>query len=185
MLSITELKKNSLIQLEGEPFRVIEYQHTKQGRGGAIVKTKLKSLASGNVLARTFKGNEKIEPAEVEKCDLQFLYTSGNNVLLMDSNNYEQYEVDKDVIGGGLSFLPEGSIIIGLIFNQKLVGAEIPPKIIIKVEHTEPAVRGDTAKAAQKPARLENGTSINVPLFISSGDKIKVDTRSGDYIERA
>lgn len=185
MLSITELRKNSLIQIEGEPFRVIEYQHTQQGRGGAIVKTKLKSLVSGNLLSKTFKGNEKAEPAEVDKRDLQFLYKSATTASLMDSKNYEQYEIDIDVIGDGLNFLPEGLIIIGLIFDQKLVGVEIPPKVAIKVEYTEPAVRGDTAKAAQKPARLENGTSLNVPLFINSGDKIKVDTRSGTYIERA
>lgn len=185
MLSITELRKNSLIQVEGEPFRVIEYHHTKQGRGGAIVKTKLKSLVSGNVLSKTFKGNEKVEAAEVEKRDLQFLYKTESTASLMDTENYEQYEVEKEVIGEGLNFLPEGAKIIGLIFNQKLVGAEIAPKIVLKVEHTEPAVRGDTAKAAQKPARLENGASINVPLFINTGDSVRVDTRNGAYIERA
>lgn len=184
MYSITDLKKDVLIELGDIVYRVIDYQHTKMGRGGAVAKTKLKNLSNGSVLSRSFKGNEKIAPAQVDKVDMQYLYMEGKQAILMDTNTFEQLPADSSVLGDGLRFVPAGSTVITLQHEGKVIGLELPNQVGIKVSHTAAGVRGDTAKAAMKEATLESGASVQVPLFINTGDVIKVDTRTGRYLER-
>lgn len=184
MYGVSDLKKDTLVQIDGVPYKIIDYQHTQLGRGGAIVKTKLKNLLNNTVLSKTFKGNEKVESAQVERLDMQYLYKQAERISLMDSTSYEQYGIDADTAGAAIKYLPEGSEVIALVFEGKVIGLELPKKLIVKVASTDAAVRGDTAKAAQKPARLETGASVQVPLFIKTGDSIRIDA-SGQYLERA
>lgn len=185
MISIAELKKDSIIQLEGKPYKVIEYQHAKMGRGGAVAKTKLKNLINGSVVSKTFAGSDKIEPADITYKKLQFLYSQGEQLFLMDSENYEQTEFSAKEAGGEAKFLSEGMEVTGLVFNGKIIGIELPKIITVKVAHTEPGVKGDTVSATLKPATIETGANVQVPLFVKQNDVIKVDTRSGQYVGRA
>lgn len=173
------------MQLGGVPYKILDSQHTKVARGGAIVRAKLRNLLDGSVRQETFKGNDKLEPANVQKIDMQYLYNDGGRLLLMNSQNYEQFTIAAADVGNGANFIAEGSNVIALVFNAKVIGLDIPAKMILKITQTEPGIQGDTAKAALKPAVLESGATIQVPLFIKSGDRVKVDTRSGSYIERA
>lgn len=184
MYDITDLKKDVLIQIGGLPYRILDSQHSKQARGGAVMRLKLKNLIDGSVRAATFQGSDKIEPANVQKIDVQYLYKDGNNFVLMDMTSYNQDSVPANVVGDAGKFLIEGCELVAQRFNERIIGIELPKKISVKVANTEPAVRGDTSKAAQKKAELENGTTIFVPLFISSGDTVKIDSQTGKYVER-
>lgn len=185
MYDITDLKKDVLVQLGGQPYRILDSQHSKQARGGAVMRVKLKNLIDGSVRQETFQGSDKVEPANVQKVDVQYLYRDGNSFVLMDMANYNQDNVDADVLGDAGKYLIEGSELVAQRFNDRIIGVELPKKISVKVANTEPAVRGDTSKAAQKKAELENGTTIFVPLFINAGDTVKIDSQSGKYVERA
>lgn len=185
MYSVADLRKDLVVLYRGKPHKIVEYQHTKLGRGGAIARTKLKNLIDGSVVSETFKGNEKLEPATVERVDMQYLYRSGNNAVLMDLSNYEQSEVSASTLGNGLGFLAEGSNVVALRFEGRVIDIELPTKIALSVTETAPGLQGDTAKAALKPATLETGAQVQVPLFVKTGDKIRVDTRTGAYVERA
>lgn len=185
MADLAELRKDALIELQGQPFRILESQHSKQARGGAVVRVKLKNLIDGSVRQETFQGSDKVDAAQVDKIDVQYLYRDTNGYVVMDMASYEQETVADGVVGGVGRFLIEGNQLLALRFNNRIIGVELPKKISVKVAKTEPAVRGDTSKAAQKAAELENGTTVQVPLFIATGDVIKVDTESGRYVERA
>ncbi len=174
-----------MIQLAGVPFRIVEYQHTQLGRGGAVVRTKLRNLLDGSVQSRSFKGNDKVEPARVDKVNMQYLYQDGFNLVLMDLQTYEQMQLEKQLAGSQADFLAEGSEVVALVFNNRVIGIELPAKLALKVAHTEPGSQGDTAKAALKPATLESGAIIKVPLFINTDDVVIVDTRTSSYVERA
>jgi elongation factor P len=185
MLSISELRKDTLIQINGIPYRVAEYQHSKMGRGGAVAKTKLKNLIDGTVVSKTFQGNDKIQSAEIQYKSLQFLYKQNNQLYLMNIKTYDQISVTIAVAGSEAVFLSDGMEVTGLFFEDKLIGLELPKIILTKVTNTEPGVKGDTVSASLKPATIEPGAIVQVPLFVKNGDTIKVDTRSGDYVGRA
>ena len=185
MLSITELKTGTTIEWKGEPYVVIAYEHGKLGRGGGFVRTRLRNLLSGNVIEETFKGAVQVEEANLEKRSASFLYRQNNQLVFMDSANFEQYQIPAKSLGVSAGFLKEGQAVLALIFKGNPISAELPIKVELKVTETPPGVRGDTATGGQKQALLESGATISVPLFINEGEIIRVNTQEGTYVERA
>lgn len=185
MLSINVLKPGTKIIFNGMPHRVISAEHSKLGRGGGILRTKIKNLISGTILEKTFAGAEKIEEAELETKKAQFLYKDDTGYHFMDSSNFEQFTLTKSQLGKTANFLKEGAEIDILYFSEKPINIQLPIKITLEVAYTEPGFRGNTASTVTKPATLETGAQIQVPLFIKTGDKIVLDTRTGEYVERA
>jgi len=184
VMTPNQFKKGKKIEIDGEPYSVVEYLHVKMGRGGANVRTKLKSLLSGNVIERTFKSDEKIKEPDFEEKNMQYLYNDGENYYFMDNENFEQISISADDLGELADFMPENLNVEVQLFNQKPVGVELPNFVELEVVETEPGLKGDTVTGGSKPAKLSTGGSINVPLFISEGDFVKIDTRDGSYIER-
>jgi len=185
MYSITELRKDTLIDLDGVPYKVTDYSHTKMGRGGATVKVKIKNLINGSVLDRSFATNEKIAPADVTRSKVQYLYRSGDDLALMDMQSFDQYEVPVDMTEEVAKYFPEGSELTALVFNEKIIGFDLPKNVVVEVTQAAKGAKGDTASSATMPATLETGQEVQVPLFIKQGDKVRIDTRSGQYLERA
>lgn len=183
-LSITDLKKGTLFQLDGHPYRVVEYAQKVMGRGGSIVNVKIKSLLDGHVLEKTFKGNEQFDPAHVSNSNAQFLYADEKNAYFMDEATYETHELNRAVLGNVLSFLREGLIVQLQYFEGRPIGIEPPKNVFLKVTYTEDVVKGDTSSAVTKDAKVETGAVVKVPAFIKVGDIISVDTTTGNYRER-
>ncbi len=184
MLSITELRNGTTIELEGAPHMVLSYSHSKMGRGGAVVRTKLRNLKTNATYERSFHGNDKVDEAHLQQTDATFLFKEGSILHFMNNASYEQFSMTADVVGDAAKYLLEGAPITIMFYDNQPIGVNIPIKMDFKVIHTEPGVRGDTAQGGTKPATLETGTSVIVPLFISIGDTIRVDTRDGSYVER-
>ena len=184
MYSPTELKKNTVIQLDGAPFKVVEYSQKVVGRGGSIVNVKLKNLLTGAVLPKTFKGQDKIEPAEVLNRRVQFLYDDGSDFFFMDPETYEQYQVPLELIGDAKGFLKESAELELQFFNGAIVGLVLPKNTWLAVVRTEHVVKGDTTSSVMKDAELETGLVIKVPAFIKEGDVVSVDTETLAYRER-
>jgi elongation factor P len=182
--SITDLKKGTLVQIDGQPWRVVEYSQKVMGRGGSIVNVKLKNLIGGNVLERTFKGSEKVDPAEVSAQAVQFLYRDGADFHFMNSRTYDQFVLRADVVGDAARFLKDGMEVSALHFTGRVIAVELPVKVSLTVVEAEPGIKGDTVSAVTKTARLETGASVQVPVFVNAGDRVVVDTRDGSYIER-
>ncbi|NQT05982.1 MAG: elongation factor P [Candidatus Omnitrophica bacterium] len=185
MLSPNDLKNGLVIKIDGQLFSVVQFQHIKPGKGGAFVRTKLKNLKSGAVLDRTFREVERIEEAFIEEKDLQYLYGADGHFHFMDNETYDQFTIEKDVIGDNVKYLKENLHIFAYFHDHNIVSISLPSSIDLKVTDTEPGIRGDTAKGGNKPATVETGARILVPLFINSGEIIKVDTRTGKYLGRA
>lgn len=185
MLGITALKTNTKIELDGEPYVVTEYQHAKMGRGGAVVRTKLRNLKTGAVLSKTFQGNDKVKPAQLATRQGQYLYGEGGSYTFMDTASYEQFTLDASVVGDAAKFLKDGLEVELLDFKGSVIAVELPIKVAYEVRDTDPGLKGDTAAGGSKPATLESGATVNVPLFVQVGDRVKVDTRTGTYVERA
>lgn len=185
MLSINDLKIGSKIIFQGAPYEVIYTEHSKLGRGGGILRTKIRNLISGATQEKTFAGAEKLEPAELETRQAQFLYSDATNCYFMDQGTFEQFEITLNQVGEKIKFLKEGENVDILYFEGSAINISLPIKIKFKVTYTEPGFKGNTASTVQKPATIENGTKINVPLFIKEGNDIIVDTRTGQYVERA
>lgn len=185
MLRITELKKDTLIELDSIPFRVVSYSHTSMGRGGATVKVKIKNLINGSVLERTFKNDEKIEPANLERQKVQYLYSTNDKIFLMDMDSFDQIEIPKTVEKNLEKYFAEGSEIQALTSDGKIISFDLPKNVILKVTHAEKGEKGNTANSPTKIIQLETGLEIAAPLFIKEGDEVKVDTRSGQYLERS
>lgn len=183
-LSITNLKKGTLFQWEGEPFRVIDYNQKVMGRGGSIVNVRIKSLLDGKVLEKTFKGNEQLDSADVTNQSVQYLYSDGNNFFFMNGDTFEQFEVPADLVGDNAGYMKEGDKVQLQFFDGKPINVELPKNVPLKVVYTEHAVKGDTSSSITKDANLETGITIKVPAFIKEGDVISVDTTSGAYRER-
>lgn len=181
---ITDLKKGQIFQLDGEPYKVVEYNQKVMGRGGSIVNVRIKSLIDGKVLEKTFKGNEAIEPADVGYQNVQYLYNDVAKYYFMDEDTYEQVEVTSDMVGSGVGYLKEGDKVKAQIFNGQVISIELPKNVYLEVVYTEDAVKGDTTSNVLKDAKLETGILIKVPAFIKQGDVISVDTESGAYRER-
>jgi len=184
MYSINQLRKGLKIELDGEPYLVIDFLHVKPGKGGAFVRTKLKHMATGNVIDRTFHSGEKIDVPNLEQKQMQYLYKEGENYYFMDNTTYEQISLLEEQLGESKNFLKENITITALFHNGKPIGIELPTFVELAVVSTEPGVRGDTAAGGSKPARLETGAVVQVPLFVNESDIIRIDTRTGEYVKR-
>jgi elongation factor P len=184
MLGHTDLKKGTLIELDGDPYQVIEYSHAAMGRGGAVVQTKLKNMIKGNVIERSWRTSDKISPAQIDRTEMQYLYKDGNSAAFMNTKTYDQESVPFSILGDQAQYMTEEATVSILTYNGKIIGLEMPNSVYLKVTETGLGAKGDTANAALKPAVIETGQTINVPMFINEGDVIKVDTRTGQYLER-
>lgn len=183
-LSITNLKKGVLFQLDGVPYKVVEYSQKVMGRGGSIVNVRIKSVLDGKVLEKTFKGNETLDSADVTTQQVQYLYNDGTNFFFMNQESFEQFEVPADMVSDYAGYMKEGDIIGLQFFNGQPINVELPKNVPLLVTYTENAVKGDTSSAITKDATLETGVTIKVPAFIKQGDVISVDTATGAYRER-
>lgn len=183
-LSITDLKKGTLFQWEGEPFRVVDYKQKVMGRGGSIVNVRIKSLLDGKVLEKTFKGNEQLDSADVTSQAVQYLYNDGSSFFFMNEDSFEQFEVPADLVGDGAGYIKEGDRVQLQFFGDRPINVELPKNVPLKVTYAEDAVKGDTSSAITKNATLETGIIVKVPAFIKQGDVISVDTSTGAYRER-
>ena len=184
MYSTTDFRKGLKIEIDGTPFEIIEFQHFKPGKGGAMVRTKLRNILNGRVLDNTFRSGEKVERPNLESRDMQFLYHEGEQLVFMDMTTYDQMHMDAEATDGKASYLKDGQECRVLLYNEKPLDIEIPASLVLEVTETEPGAKGDTVSNVTKPATLETGAEIKVPLFINPGDKIKIDTRTGEYLER-
>lgn len=183
-LNITDLKKGTLFQWEGEPFRVVDYKQKVMGRGGSIVNVRIKSLLDGKVLEKTFKGNEQLESADVTAQAVQYLYSDGDKFFFMNEKTFDQFEVPADLVGDSAGYMKESDVVQLQLFNGRPITVELPKNVPLKVTYTESAVKGDTTSSITKDAKLETGITIKVPAFINQGDTISVDTATGAYRER-
>ena len=184
MYGPTDLKKNTLITLDGQPYKVVEYSQKVMGRGGSIVNVKVKNLVTGALLPKTFKGQEKIEAADVTGETVQYLYNDGEKFYFMNPKSFEQYELSAEMVGDSKDFLKEGNEVDVQFFNGVLINMNLPKNVWLEVTYTETAVKGDTTSSVMKDATLETGVVIKVPAFIKTGDVISVDTESYGYRER-
>jgi elongation factor P len=183
-LGVTDLKKGTIFQIDGTPYKVLEYGQKVMGRGGSIVNVKIKSLIDGRILDKTYKGNDSIQPADVTNSNAQFLYSDDKTLYFMDTRNYETVEVPKAIAGDQAAYLIEGCEVVAQLFNGQVISIEAPKNVYLKVTRTENAVKGDTSSAITKEAELETGAIVRVPAFIKLGDIISVDTTTGNYRER-
>lgn len=184
MIATSEFRNGTRLQMDGAPFYIVEFQHVKPGKGGAFVRTRLKNLKTGQVLDRTFRSGEKFDEPDLEECDMQFLYASGDSYTFMDTSSYEQYTYEKDQLGDNTDLLKEETIVQILVYEGKPISVGLPTFMDLKVVETDPGIRGDTASGGTKPAVVETGATIKVPLYLEIGEVIKVDTRSREYVER-
>lgn len=185
MLSISEIKLGKIIKVNNEPFVVTRADHHKMGRGGAVLKTKLKNLINGNVLDKTFQGNDKAEPAETEKKKANYMYKDDTKAFFMDNESYEQFELDLDQVGYKQKFLKDGIDVDILYFDNKPVALDLPVKMEFKVVSAPPGVKGNSAGNVSKQVELETGALLNVPMFVNEGDIIRINTDTEEYVERA
>lgn len=183
-ISINEIESGIGLVINGQIFMVQEYQHVKPGKGSAFVRVKLKSLTTDSVLERTFRSSEKLEDVFIEERELEFLYASGDDLHFMDHTTYEEVTVPRSLLGNGDRFLLENLTVTGLTHDNKIIKVILPNFIVTKVTESEQGIRGDSTRSGNKPAKIETGASIGVPLFINVGDWIKIDTRTGQYVER-
>jgi elongation factor P len=184
-VSTNDLKNGMSLDLPEGLFSVVEFQHVKPGKGGAFVRTKLKNVRSGAVIERTYRADEKLEQAIIDKREMQFLYRDGADFVFMDTTSYEQMTASPDLLGDTPNFLKEGDAANLQMYNGEIVGVDLPAAVELKVSETEPGIQGDRVSGARKPATLQTGLVVQVPLFVNTGDVIKVDTRSGEYLTRA
>ncbi len=185
MVSTNNLKNGMTLVVDDKLMQVVEFQHVKPGKGGAFVRTKLKNIESGKVLDKTFRAGEDVPQAIIQKRALQYLYREGDALVLMDTDTYEQQHVPADAVGDAIYYITEGDTIEVLDHDRRIIGVELPASVVLAVTETQPGVAGNTVQQATKPATLETGAEVQVPLFIEEGERIKVDTRSGEYLSRA
>jgi len=184
MYSTSDIRNGLKIEVDGEPFEVIDFLHSKSGRGGAHIRTKLRNLLNGSVMDHTFRSGEKIAKPDIESKEMQFIYKDGDVLMFMDMTSYEQVPVPEGNLSGKAGFLTEGQEVKAVTYRGQVIDVSLPASVILEVTETEPGVKGDTVSGATKPAILESGLTVSVPLFIETGDKIKVDTRSNEYLGR-
>lgn len=184
MISVNDFKTGITIELDGELYTVVDFQHVKPGKGSAFVRSKLRKLKTGYTIDKTFRAGEKVTRAHIERRAMQFLYSSGEDYFFMDNQSYEQINLPKDLIGSAAVWLKDGTNVQILFHGDTAIGVEIPNFVEFKVTYTEPGFKGDTATAGTKPATLETGVVVQVPLFIEVGNLIQVDTRTNSYLKR-
>jgi elongation factor P len=183
-LSINDIKAGLTILVDGQAQLVVETQHVKPGKGAAFVRVKIRNLKNNSIQERTFRGDEKIEPAFIDERKLQYQYSSGDMYYFMDQDNFEEVAISLDAIGEKTKFLKDNLEVSAYLYKNEILNISLPNFIEFKIVHSEPGIKGDTAKSGTKPAEVESGAIIQVPLFVEVGDTIKVDTRSGSYVER-
>ena len=184
MYSTSDIRKGLRIEIGNEPFSIIDFLHVKPGKGGAFIRTKLKNLKTGSVIDKTFRSGEKLKKADLEEKEMQYLYNDGDSYHFMDNETYEQFSLPANKIEYEKNFLKENTNVKVLFFKGDAISIELPTFVELEVTHTEPGLKGDTASSASKPATLETDYTLNVPLFINIGDILKIDTRTGEYVER-
>jgi elongation factor P len=183
-ISTNDLKNGMTLQIEGVLWNVVEFQHVKPGKGPAFVRSKLKNARTGQVVERTFRADEKVERAMIDKREMQYLYRDGPDFVFMDTESYDQMHVSPDLLGDTADYLVESNSVVLLMHDGEIVGSDLPAAVEIEIAETEPGIQGDRVSGARKPATLVTGLVVQVPLFVNPGDTIKVDTRSGDYLSR-
>lgn len=183
-MDVSELRKNAKVELDGHPFVVTEFQFVKPGKGQGLYKCKLKNMITGAVLDRTWRSGEKLESANVESKRMQFLFASGDGFTFMDNESYEQVELSADLVGDDKYYLLDQLDVDVLFYNERPVGVSLPSHVVMEIVECEPGVKGDTATNVTKGATIQTGMTVQVPLFIKQGEKIKIDTRTGAYVER-
>jgi len=184
VIDTSDFRKGLKIEIDGEPFEIVEFQHVKPGKGSAFVRTTIRSLLTGRVLQPTLKSGEKVGKPDIEDKEMQYLYLQGEDYYFMDTRNYEQTFLSEKVLGEAKNFLKENINVSVLFYNGKAIGVTLPNSVDLKVTKCDPGVRGDTVSGALKPATMETGYTVNVPLFINEGDVLKIDTRDGKYLTR-
>lgn len=184
-ITTNDLKNGMALELDGGLFQINDFQHVKPGKGHAFVRTTLKNVRTGAVIDRTFRAGEKVQRATIDKRDMQMLYRDGTDFVFMDNESFDQLTVSPEVIGDAASYVVDGSSAVMLMFGSEIVGTDLPAAVELDISETEPGVQGDRVSGATKPATLETGLVVHVPLFLEPGERIKVDTRSGTYISRA
>jgi len=184
VISTSDFKGGAKLEIDGDPYIIVDYQHVKPGKGGAFVRTKMKNLKTGNLLERTFRSGEKFEEPDLLEREMQFLYLQGDEYHFMDANTYEQLFLNAGQLGAAKDFLKENMIAQILFYRGKPLGVDLPLFVELKIVETAPGIRGDTATGGTKIAKLESGGAVKVPLYIEEGTVIKVDTRTGTYVER-
>ena len=184
-ITTNDLKNGMTLNLPEGLFQVVEFQHVKPGKGGAFVRTTLKNVRTGAVIDRTFRGAEKVEQAMIDRREMQYLYRDGSDLVFMDNQSYDQLHVAPTALGDSANYIVDGSTVQLAMYDSEIVGVELPAAVELTVTETEPGIQGDRVSGARKPATLETGLVLQVPLFVNIGDRLKVDTRSGDYITRA
>ena len=185
MYDTSDFKKGLKIEIDGKPFEIVEFLHVKPGKGGAFVRTKLRNMLTGRVVDQTFRSGEKVGRPDLQERQMQYLYKDDKSYCLMDNETYDQIFLSEEQIGESRLFLSENIILQVLFFNEEPIGVELPIFVELAITETEPGVKGDTASKVTKPATLETGAVIPVPIFLDAGDRVKVDTRTGTYVERA
>ena len=183
MINLGDLKKGNSIEIEGRLLQVLQVQHVKTKKS-AVYKVKVKDLRNGSITEKSFNAGEKLQEANVERRTLQYLYKESDQHIFMNNDSYEQVAINSEMIETEMQFITEGSGVQGMMADNEVLGIELPPAVILEVKEADPGLKGDTSSGATKPATLETGLTINVPLFINSGDKLKISTDSGEYLER-
>ena len=184
MFDTSNFRRGLKIEIDDKPFEILEFLHVKPGKGGAFVRTKLRNMLNGRVVDQTFRSGEKVGKPDLQEKEMQYLYQDSSNYCFMDNETYDQVFLSEDHLGEARQFLAENTIVQVLYYNDEPIGLELPMFVELEITETEPGVKGDTASKVTKPATLETGTVIPVPIFLNTGDKVKVDTRSGSYVER-
>ncbi|HKW78294.1 MAG TPA: elongation factor P [Candidatus Limnocylindria bacterium] len=185
MISTGEIKRGITVEIDGQLYQIMEFQHIKMGRGSAQVRMKLRNVRKGDTIEKTVQAGERFQRARLDHRTVQFLYSDGDLYHFMDTQTYEQFALDEKVLGDATDYLVPNMEVTLDEYQGDPIGVEMPASVVMTVQQTEPGVRGDTATGATKPATMESGLKVNVPLFVNTGDRIKVDTRTGEYLERA
>lgn len=185
MISVNDFKTGLTIQIDGELWRVVEFLHVKPGKGSAFVRSKLKNLRTGAVQEKTFRAGEKVEQAQIDRKEMQYLYADGDNYVFMDTSTYEQLELNKDQIADEVKYLKENMLVKIIMHDSETLGIELPNTVDLVVAETEPNIKGDTSSGGSKPATMETGLVVQVPFFINKGDTLTINTSDGTYISRA
>ncbi|MGD9495281.1 MAG: elongation factor P [Armatimonadota bacterium] len=184
MITPNDFRPGLTIELDGRVLQVVSAEHHKQGRGDAVVRTRLRDIESGELFQKTFRSNESIERAHVQRREFQYLYSTGDAYVFMDMQDYEQRELTRSTLGDAVRWLKEGETVHFVLYQGTIIGVEVPKTVDRRIVHTDPGLRGDTAQGGSKPATIEGGVVVTVPLFVQTGDVIRVDTSTGQYVSR-
>ncbi len=185
IITTNDLKNGMALELDGGLFQVVDFQHVKPGKGHAFVRTTIKNVRTGAVIDRTFRAGEKVERATIDKREMQFLYRDGSDYIFMDNESYDQIQVAPESLGDAVNYIIENSTAVLLMFGSEIVGTDLPAAVELTISQTEPGIQGDRVSGGTKPATLETGLVVQVPLFVNPDERVKVDTRTGAYLSRA